>query len=138
MKANQSTKLERIKFVQELLLVGHTRSEIISQCVAKFALKTRQVDQYIQTATNIIKEVNQVTLQDNLALISSNLWAAFRLAKITNNVGEMRQVLMALAKLKGLDQHAINLIIEDKRELVDLADSDLDTILAGTNEYGAH
>ena len=56
---------------------------------------------------------------------SANLWEAFRQAKAEKNLSEQHKILMSLAKLKGLDQHTVNHVIEDKRQFSDLSDAEL-------------
>lgn len=127
-KAEQS---ERILFVQELLLAGHTRSAVHSAFTAKYG-KTpeRNIDRVISHATKQIQELNKINLETNLALIVSNLWDQFRLAKQVRDIGECRQLLMAIAKLKGLDINRH--IIEDERDLEEVDEHTLDQMLAGT------
>lgn len=136
----KSTKAElnqRVTEVSSLLLEGHTRHYII-QYGAKWKLSDRQIDDYISMAWHQIKEINALTLQDNLASITSALWATFRKAKQAHNISEMRQCLAQIAKIRGLDQQVINHVIEDKRELEELTDSELDAILeAGQNTNGS-
>lgn len=136
-KVKKSTKAQleqRVKEVQELLLAGHTRSYVV-QYGSKWKISDRQIDDYIAMANKIIKEINLISIQDNLALISSNLWDLFRKASLEQNLSEQHKILMSLAKLKGLDQHAITHIIEDKRELADLSDEELDAILEQPHDH---
>lgn len=87
------------------------------------------VDEYIAQANENIKEVSKAGLQNDLAILVSAMWDTFRRAVIANNVGEQRQTLMAIAKLKGLDETRINHVIEDNRQLSGLSDTELDAIL---------
>jgi hypothetical protein len=133
---SKSTKIEvlqRVSEVQKLLLDGYTRSYIL-QYGSKWSLSDRQIDDYIRMANDQIKEVNLATLQDNLGMISANLWQLFREARVKDNISEQHKILMSLAKLKGLDQMIINHVIEDKRELADMSDAELDSILSSSNE----
>lgn len=137
--AKKSTKAEfnqRLTEVQNLLLSGFTRSQIVHYG-SKWKVVDRQIDEYISQATAIIKEHNSATIQDNMAIITSNLWDQFRQAKQEKNISECHKILMSLAKLKGLDQMTVNHIIEDKRELADLSDEDLERMLE-TNESTSH
>lgn len=138
--ANKSTKAQieqRLKEVQELLLDGRTRSFIV-QYGSKWQVSDRQIDDYIAQATAIIKEINLASVQDNLALITANQWTLYRKAITDNNIPVARQLLMDLAKLRGLDQATINHIIEDKRELSNLSNADLEKLLEGTDELKPH
>lgn len=129
--AKKSTKAQldqRVSEVQALLLQGYTRSYLL-QYASKWGISERQLQDYIAKATINIKEINQVSLQDNMALIASNLWDLFRKAREDKDLSEQHKILMSIAKLKGLDQHAITHIIEDKRELAEMSDEDLDMAL---------
>ena len=132
----QSTKAElsqRLTEVQSLILQGYTRHAIL-QYGSKWNLSDRQIDDYIAQATALIKEINQASIQDNLAVITSNLWDTFRSAKADKNLSEQHKVLMSIAKIKGLDLHTINHIIEDKRELENVSDDELEKLMGGSDE----
>lgn len=50
------------------------------------------------------------------------------------NYGAARAVLMDRAKLLGLEKQKVEHTIDDKRELADRSDSDLDAIIAGRHD----
>lgn len=127
-KSTQAELNQRVSEIQALLLQGYTRFYIV-QYASKWAVSDRQVDDYIHKATVNLKEINSITLESNMALIASNLWDLFRKARTDNDLSEQHKILMSIAKLKGLDQHAIHHIIEDKRELAEMSDEDLETAL---------
>lgn len=127
-KATKAESIQRVSEIQSLLLQGYTRSFIVQYC-AKWGIAERQVDAYIAQATINIKEVSKAGLESDLAVLISAMWDTFRRAVIANNVGEQRQTLMAIAKLKGLDETRINHVIDDKRQLAGLSDQELDSIL---------
>lgn len=136
-KQAKSTKAEvfqRVSEVQTLLLDGYTRSTIL-QYASKWLVSDRMVDEYIAQANVNIKEVSKAGLENDLAIIVSAMWDTFRRAKAAGNIGEMRQTLTALAKLKGLDESTVNHIIDDKRELQDMSDADLDAILSQDRQH---
>jgi hypothetical protein len=127
----KSTKQELATRVGEILLLlanGYTRSYIM-QYSSKWNICDRQVDDYIAMANKELKEINALTVQDNLAIITHNLWDVFREARKANNLAEQHKVLVSIAKLKGLEQHTVNHIIEDKRELSGITDAELDNML---------
>lgn len=132
-KSTQAGLSIRVSEIQSLILQGYTRSYLI-QYGSKWELSHRQIDDYIAMATVIIKEINLSTAQDNLAIVTTCLWDAFRSAKIGNNLAEQHKILMSIAKLKGLEQHTVNHIIEDKRQLENLSDTQLNAILEGKDE----
>ncbi len=138
-KQAKSTKAEvyqRVSEVQTLLLQGYTRSYML-QYASKWKVSDRMVDEYIAQANINIKEVSRAGLESDLAILVSAMWDTFRAAKAANNIGEQRQTLVAIAKLKGLDETRVNHIIDDKREMQDLSDADLDAILA-QDQPGKH
>lgn len=125
--------LARISEVQELILLGHTRSSIL-QLTTKYRVSDRMIDDYISKAKANISEVNSLTLQDNLATIVSNQWLLYRAAIASKNLHLARQILMDVAKVRGLDQQTINHVVNDQRELADLSNAELETILGATVE----
>lgn len=135
-KKSKSTQAElslRVSEIQSLILQGYTRSHILKHA-SKWNLSDTQVDLYTAKAKEQIKEINQASLQDNLAVITTNQFQLFIQAKKDGNLAVARQLLMDLAKLKGLEQSTINHIIEDKRELETLSDDELSSILDGKDE----
>lgn len=131
-KSTKSTNAEvnqRVETVQELILEGRTRSYIVRYCSTHYNVGSRQVDDYISKATQILKEVNAATLQENMSVITNSLWQLFREAREAKNIQEQHKILMSLSKLKGLDQTTVNHVIEDKRELSGMSNEELDQIL---------
>lgn len=133
-KSTDAEVIQRVSEVQNLILQGHQRHEILRFTANKWQVSPRSTDEYIARATKNIKEINLATLQDNSAIITTALWKAFRSAVEVANISEQRQILMAIAKLKGLEQHTINHVIQDERELASLSDSELDAILVNPIE----
>ena len=133
-KSTNAELNQRVSEVQQLQLEGRTRSYIL-QYGSKWNVSVRQIDDYISHATTITKEVNLATLQDNTGVIINNLWTLYRTANSSGDIKNAHSVLMSIAKIKGLDQQTINHIIEDKRDLEDLSDSDLDDILSTADKY---
>ena len=131
-KSTNAEVSQRVGEIQQLMLQGYTRSHIL-QFGSKWKVSDRQIDDYMNQSKTALKEVNQATLQDNMAIIVSGLWSLFRAANSDANIPEQHKILMSIAKLKGLEQHTINHIIEDRRDLQDLSDADLDAILASEN-----
>lgn len=130
-KSTQADYNQRVSEVQALLLEGRTRSYICNVITTRYKVGDSMVDKYIGEANKIIKEINSITLQENLSLITSNLWNLYRSAISTGNLSEANKILMNIAKLRGLNENTINLIVEDKREHQDLSDADLDKLLNG-------
>jgi len=72
-------------------------------------------------------EINKVTAEENLTLLTKNMWSLYRSCINSDNLSEANKVLMNIAKLRGLDQ--ITLVIEDKRELQGLSDEELEAAI---------
>lgn len=132
-KSSVGSILVRVSEIQELILLGHTRSSIL-QLTSKYRVSDRMIDDYISKAKANISEVNNLTLQDNLATIVSNQWLLYRAAIAGKNLQLARQILMDVAKVRGLDQQTINHVVNDQRELADLSNAELETILGATVE----
>lgn len=133
-KSPKSTQVEmdrRISEFQTLLLNGYTRSHLLQHAAEKWNVAERTADTYIAKAGEIIKEVNRASLEENLAIIVTNLWHQLRQARKTQDHGECRQILMAIAKLKGLDQERVLHSFESDKDFADMPDTELDKILAG-------
>jgi len=133
-KTTKSTDAQveiQVKAVFQLLLEGRSRTEILEHCATQYKVGRGRADQIIKVATDRIQEINKNTLQTNLGLITNNQWELYRQAVAQRNLVVARQILMDIAKLRGLEQNTINHIIEDKRELADLSDDELDKILEG-------
>lgn len=131
-KPFKSTKVEidqRVSEIQGLILDGYTKTHLVRYGSSKWKVSERQVEDYISMARKVLAETNQATLEDNLALVTSNLWELFRANKASGNITECHKILMSLAKIRGLDQSTINHVIEDKRELSEMSDEQLDQIL---------
>lgn len=127
-KSTNAELMNRVAEVSTLLLEGRTRFYII-QYGSKWNLSDRQIDDYISMANKNLKEVNMLSLQENQATIVNGLWELFRAARSADDVSEQHKILMSIAKLKGLDQMTVNHIIEDKRELAEMTDEELDAII---------
>lgn len=132
----KSTKAEvnqRVNEVSNLLLVGYTRSYIL-RYAEKWKVSDSMVDQYISKAWQNIKEINELTLQDNLSMITNQLWDLYRQNRLENNLQEAHKNLVALAKIKGLEVHTINHVIEDQREFEKLTNEELDQLIEDNRE----
>lgn len=127
---SKSTKCElnqRVTEVSSLLLEGRTRSYIV-QYGSKWKVSDRQIDDYISMASKQIKEVNDTTIQDQLAILVQGLWDVYRTAVKEKNLAEQHKALNSLAKIQGLDQNTVLLKVE-ARDLESTSDADLLSLL---------
>lgn len=118
----------RVVEVRDFILLGHTRTEIL-RLTSKWRVSERMIDHYIATARKEIQEVNNLTLEENLSQIVNSLWILFRAEIAKSDTKAARLVLMDIAKVRGLDQQTINHIVEDKRDLANLSEDELESIL---------
>lgn len=123
----------RVTQVQDLLLKGFTRSQVIREC-STWKVGDRQIENYIMEARNLIREQNAVERDDNMATITANYWELFRFAKATGDTQEAHKLLNSIAKLKGLDEQTINHVMKTHDPLA-LSDEELEDAL---EEYGRH
>jgi hypothetical protein len=128
-KATDAEMLTRIKEVAQLQLDGYNRSEIIEYCNDKWGIQRASSDNLIALATARIKEINEQTVQETLAMICSNYWEQFRIAKAAKNGSLCVTILEKIAKLKGLEQYTVNHVVKDERDLETMSDEELDKIL---------
>lgn len=123
---NTSAEIEhRVTEVQKLLLEGFTYRQIRNKCCPLWKICSRQVDSYLQKATEEIREINKVERADNLAMITMNMWELFRESRVTGDLSEAHKVLNSIAKLRGLDETTVNHIFTE-RPLQSMTDEELD------------
>jgi len=112
--------IKRVIEVSNLIITGHTRSEIIRH-TSEWNVSTRQIDTYIALATKEIEEVNKNKYEQNLSIALRALWADYRTCtKHQDKLGFLKQI----AHLQGLG--SINVNLKDQRELLDQSDEELD------------
>jgi hypothetical protein len=116
----------RITHVQDLLLKGFTRSQVLRDkvCVA-WKVGERQIENYIMAARDLIREQNAIERDDNMATITANFWDLFRHARATGDTQEAHKLLNSIVKLKGLEETTINHVIGG-RPLKDVPLEELD------------
>lgn len=124
-KCDAAETSRRLQEIIDLKLLGNTRSQILQFC-AKYELCDRRIDELIRQANEKIREINQISAQENLALITRNLWDLYSKSAF---VSDKRAILMSIAKLNGLEENKI--ILEDKRELKEVSDEEIDKLING-------
>ena len=127
-KSTDAEVEERVTEVQKLLLNGYTRPYIAEMALRKWDLALRMTDEYIKRATENIKAINQTVREDNLALVTTNLWDLFRNCKDRGEYGEARKAIMDIAKLRGLDIQVVEHFVNE-RPLESLSDEELNKVL---------
>lgn len=107
-RANEAEMEKRTSEILDLLLQGHTRSQIIKVCKG-WKISPRGIDGYISAANIEIREINQAEREDNLARIKSNLWKLYRLAIGMDDRQEARTLLRDISAICGLEEKVVNL-----------------------------
>lgn len=138
----KSTDIEienRIQEVFKLICKGRVRNEIL-RYASKWDLSDRQVDEYIYRAQERLYELNKTKRELIHAQVINGLWENIEIAKSglasqfgLVEVGEVRQSLMAIAKLAGLDQQNISLKVESVKELDHVETEELTLMLNDDN-----
>lgn len=124
-KPKRSTKAhisQRVAEVLELLLGGHTRYHILQYAAENWDVCVRTADEYIALANKQLEEVNKVSIEKNIALISKGLWKQYRDA---DRVSDKIAALKELARIKGIGTTNVSLSVEDNRELAALSEDEL-------------
>lgn len=119
----------RIKEITKLLVRGRRRPFILEFANKNWGIAERTTDELISKASADILDANKSSAPMNLAIVSSNQWDLYRRAIVKKDLFLARQILMDIAKIQGLGQEQIH-VIEDRRELADLPDDQLDKIIS--------
>lgn len=124
----------RVLEIIPLLLDGYSRQEILIHC-AKWKIHDRTVDKYIKIAIEKVIQINTTSIEQNLAIITTNLWRLYRKAKEKDDPKEQHRLLMSLSKILGLDKLSLHINTSDnKRLLKNLPTEALDKLLEDQNE----
>ncbi len=130
-KATEALVESRVKTVYEMLLYGSTRTEIL-QYASEWGLTERSMDTYIAKATERLLEHSKSSQEAELSRVLSHHWRLFKDAEKEKDRAEMRKVLEAVSKIRGLDQ--LNLNVKFDRPLKEVSDEDLASKLLGEKE----
>lgn len=126
---------QRLKIVHKMLLDGKSRPDIMEYCSKNYNLKRAATDNLIQECTHEIEQDFKAVKGGRIAGLFNKLSDVYGRSLEMDNLAVARQVIMDEAKLLGADNHAKTHIIDDKRELSETNDDDLET-LAGVSEEG--
>lgn len=128
-KPTKSEREGRITEVYKLLLSRTSRADIIEYCSNNWGLERAASDNLIQEASKLIQEELSTSRQTYLGIFLNNQAELYNKALQENQLQVARQVIMDSAKLLGLEQTTINMVVDDRRELETLSDDELDAIL---------
>lgn len=125
----KAQKEDRLVKVYKLLLDQASRHEILEYCSKNWGLQRASADNLIQEASRMLSEDVNKSRDATLATFVKALVNIYKEALAQGNLQVARQTIMDQAKLLGLDQTTVNHIVDDKRELANLSDDELDKIL---------
>lgn len=127
-KSPKHVVFERVRQIKEWILLGYIRSEIL-QYASTWKLSDRMVDDYISKAREEIREVNKLETKDMLDELIASQKVLYRAAIAMKDLKTARQLLMDMAKLRGLDQTTVNVNVQRDEDLMKMSDEQLDSIL---------
>lgn len=122
-------KEDKANTIYKMLLDQASRTEILEYSRNTWGLQRSSTDLLIAAATKMLKDDLNKTRSTSLAIYITSLRDLYKTALKQGNLQVARQTVMDQAKLLGLDQSTINHVIEDKRDLEDATDAELDSIL---------
>jgi hypothetical protein len=111
-RANSAEHEKRVTDVESWLLDGLTRTQVLKKAKG-WGVTDRQVDDYIAEAKGVIKEINLADRDENMSLVTKNLWDLYRFQRI-NDPGEARKILMDIAELRGLKETTIQHFVNER------------------------
>jgi len=127
-KVTNAVGRQRVISITQMLQLFYTRKQIIQNVSEPWNISERQIDFYIRRATNVILEMNKNTIEQNQATILSAQAALFRTCIKEKNASTARQILMDMAKIRGLDQATLTVNVLRDKDLMNLSDDELDAI----------
>lgn len=129
--SNQAEVNHRVTQIQNWLLMGHTRPEIL-QFASEWGVSDRQVEEYLRRAYEALKEFNRTTVNENRAIVLGQLWQSVRLSRAAMDERLVQSGLAQISKITGLEK--TTLVVDDKRELEDLSDEEIAQMWAEASE----
>jgi len=128
-RADKSEISNRVLEIYRLKLAGKTRSFILEYANKEWDISQQRTDQLIGEATKLVLEQNQASMEEDRAVIVSNLWDIY--SKVVGSDPRLAvNIQESIAKLKGAgkvvpQEHKLEIV----RDLEDLSDGELDDIL---------
>lgn len=134
-KSTQAQIIQRLSEIKDMLLSGHTRSDIQRYAMNQnWGVGPDQVDKYMSQATREIQEIAQADATTDISILIRNLWDLYRKAVKEGNLAEGHKITMSLAKLRGYDQTTVNHKFERNPEHAKLSDEELEKAMAQAME----
>jgi len=120
---------------------GYTRWDITQFSMKKWGVEQSSIDVMSAHASNLILQVNEESVQDDIATITSSYWDLYRRAisnaskdKTAFSLSLCVGILKEISKMKGLDDESPLRTKSNKRKLQDLSDETIDVLLVSKNE----
>lgn len=107
-KASHEEMDNRVKEVVELIINGSNRLDILRYSANNWGLAERATDEIVARARRKLVELNNESLDESIALITSNLWGISKEARQAGEYSAAVSAIKEVAKIKGLDQITIN------------------------------
>jgi hypothetical protein len=103
MKTTDAEIIVRVETVMEMILKGLSRAEIVRNSAKLWNIKSRQSDELISRAKQIIQEQSNKNIEENFAIAMNRYNMLFQKNFAVQDYSECRQVQQAINKLLGLD-----------------------------------
>lgn len=126
---------ERVNVVLELLMEGRPRSYIQQYAAKEWGVSERPIDNLIAKAKDTLKEINAATRIESQELVLSNFWDLYREAKKKKDPYLALSILKEIARVKGLNEQHVLHTIDDKRDLINITDSEMESALEQQVNY---
>jgi hypothetical protein len=130
-KATDAEVEARIDRIVELVLEGATRSVIVRHCAENWGVSTRQSEEYLSRAWELIKEANDGSRPQK---VSRHLKRLDRLANMAARDGQYSAAIKAYelqAKIMGIEMAPM----EHEERLPDVSNEELDRVLEETRVH---
>lgn len=128
-KCTDAQMEDRVEKVLSLLMMGRPRSYVVRYAAKEWGIASRTVDKLLAKAKEELKEINKGTREENIEQIMANFWYIYRRAMEKHEYNLALSVLKEVAKVKGLNEVLVTHTIEDKRDIIDVSDQDLEKSL---------
>lgn len=137
-KATAAETEARVEIVINHIMMGRGRPWIVRYAAKEWGLASRSVDDLLAKARAEMRESNLSTREESMEQILSNYWLLYRQAMHKKDPYLALSILKEVAKVKGLNQEHVVHTIDDKRDMVDVPNSDLEGALETQTKLVGH
>ena len=111
-KSTDAEVESRVQEIVQLLTSGKDRPHILHYASSRWSVTERTAAEYYGRATARLIDIGKSKAELSLGIYLNVLWDNCERARQKEELGEVRQTIMSMAKLSGLDQQNIHLSIE--------------------------